>query len=131
MELAEKIDALEAALPKLIKDAIEAAVAEIEPAQVSAEEQAPKEVKVADFDKTVELVEALSASKLGAAGRKRVLDLHKANGEDIATLIAAEEAYLADNAADGDEAGAEESARREAEEQAKPVEAKLPSRWTK
>ena len=132
MELSEKIDALEAALPKLIKDAIEAAIPTIQPAKVESQEQAPVVEKVVDLDKTVELAEALAASKLGAAGRKRVLDLHKANGEDIATLIAAEEAYLTANAADdGDVAGAEESARREAEEAAAAkVEAKLPSRWT-
>lgn len=128
MELIEKIEALEAALPGIVKDAVEAAVASIEPAVV--EEQAPKEVKVVDYDKTVELAEALAASKLGAAGRKRVLDLHKANGEDIAGLIAAEEAYIVSNASD--EAGAEESAQREAQEQAKPAaELKLPTRWNK
>lgn len=131
MELLEKIEALEAALPAMIKDAIEAAVATLEPA-VAAEEQAPKAEKVVDFDKTVELAEALAASKLGAAGRKRVLDLHKANGEDIASLIAAEEAYVAENTVDsGEVAGAEESARREVEESSKPVEAKLPGRWAK
>lgn len=128
MELSEKIDALEAALPQMIKDAVEAALPKVE-APKPAEEQAPAVEKVVDFDKTVELAEALAASKLGAAGRKRVLDLHKANGEDIATLIAAEEAYITDNGGALEEAGAEESARREVEEQQKSDEAKLPSRW--
>lgn len=128
-EVLNEITSLKAALPAMIKDAVEAA---IPTAEVGSVEESAKAETVVDYDKVVELAEALAASKLGAAGRSRVLALHKANGEDIAGLITAEEAYLNENAeaAGSSEAGAEESA--EAEESAKaPVEAKLPSRWTK
>lgn len=124
-EVLKKFDELSQALPAMIKDAVEAAIPAAE-----VEESAEKTVEVVDYDKVVELAEALAASKLGAAGRKRVLDLHKANGEDIAGLIQAEEAYIAENGAA--EAGAEESANAEAEESAgKTPELKLPTRWNK
>lgn len=127
-EVIEKINALESALPAMVSAAVEAAMPEQE--EKPAEEA--KVETVVDYDKVVELSEALAASKLPAAGRARVLALHKAQPEgDIAELITAEEAYLNTKDDSGDEAGAEESARREAEESAKTVEAKLPSRWTK
>lgn len=129
-EVLKKIEALEGALPTMISDAVEAAMPKQE--QKPAEEA--KTETVVDYDKVVELSEALAASKLPAAGRARVLALHKAQPEgDIKELITAEEAYLKANDSDDDErelAGAEETARREAEESAK-TEAKLPSRWTK
>lgn len=137
MELAEKIDALEAALPAQISAAIESALKSIALAEKQAEEQKSEKTEtVVDYAKVVELAEALSASSLPAAGRARVLELHKANGEDIAKLITAEEAYIKANAAEtGHEAGAEESLKvKDAEEQQqkKPVtELKLPTRWNK
>lgn len=129
-EVLKKIEALEGALPTMISDAVEAAMPKQE--QKPAEEQGKVET-VVDYDKVVELSEALAASSLPAAGRARVLALHKAQPEgDIKELITAEEAYLKANDSDDDgTAGAEETARREAEESAKTADAKLPSRWTK
>lgn len=67
---------------------------------------------VVDYDKVLEIAEALGASKLSAEGRARVLDLHKANGKPLAELITAEEAYVKDNTPDdGEQSGeVEESA---------------------
>lgn len=46
------------------------------------------------MDKAIELAEAFVSSNLDADGRKRVLDLHRANKKPIAELIEAEEAYV-------------------------------------
>lgn len=123
-EVLKKFDELREGLPAMIKSAVEAAMPE------AAEVTESETETVVDYDKVAEIAEALAASKLGAAGRKRVLTLHKAAGEgsDIAALIEAEEAYISENTAGEHEAGAEEQAVRDAEESAK-TEPKLPSRW--
>lgn len=56
--------------------------------QVEAEESVKTEVDA------LEIAEALATSSLDADGRKRVLDLHRANGKPLAELIEAEEAYV-------------------------------------
>lgn len=82
-----------------------------------------------DDAKVLEIAEALAASTLSPEGRKRVLDLHRANKKPLAELIEAEEAYVkvAHESAPGE--GVEEGV--EAEESAKeePAQLKLPSRW--
>lgn len=110
---------------KAVKDAQESLTAKVDSliaGQVEAEEAA----KPSDED-ILEIAEALAASSLSEVGRKRVLDLHRANGKPLAELIEAEEAYVTKAAVDAEEsAGIEEE--REAQESAK-AEVKLPSRW--
>lgn len=82
--------------------------------------------------KALEIAEAFVNSTLDPEGRKRVLDLHKANGTAIAELIEAEEAYLAAHAPVGDEGnqGIEESAA--VEESAKTtIKVPTPGAWLK
>lgn len=128
-EVIEQLTKLQTSLPTMISDAVEAAMAKAEVvAEVEVSEESAAAEATVDYAKVVELSEALAASSLPAAGRARVLTLHKADPEsDIKKLIAAEESYLSDN----DIAGAEESAGVEREAQEQAVEAKLPSRWTK
>lgn len=86
-----------------------------------------------DYDKVLEIAEALGASELDGEGRSRVLDLHRANGKPLAELIEAEEAYVktrgGKKAAESE--GIEESADTEVEESAKDVKLALPSAWKK
>lgn len=77
----------------------------------------------------LEIAEALAASTLSTEGRKRVLDLHRANKKPLAELIEAEEAYVKV----ATESTAETEGVEEVEESANTnteVERKLPSRWT-
>ena len=113
----ELIDALEAMTSKIVS-AVESAVKVEEQVEEKVEESA------VDYDKALEIAEALGSSSLDADGRARVLDLHRANGKPLAELIAAEEAYVkAHKPADVEEA-VEEA---EAEESAK--EAYVPRHW--
>jgi len=69
--------------------------------------------------KALEIAEAFVNSTLDAEGRKRVLALHKASGDDISKLIEAEEAYVKTHSGKSAEVeGIEESAV-EVEESAK------------
>lgn len=97
---------------------------------------------VVDYEKVVELAEALAGSSLDAEGRARVLDLHRATQKDISELITAEESYRAKFAPAATEekgdtqeaeetAGPEESVEREAQESAANAERALPGRWNK
>ncbi len=129
MELTEaQIDAIAASVAGKITPAVEAQVEQTE--------------AVVDYDKVVELAEALAGSSLDAEGRSRVLDLHRANGKDISELISAEESYRAklvpaatedaDATQEAEEsAGSEESVEAEAQESAGSSERVLPGRWTK
>ncbi len=83
----EILDAL-----KGIKEAQEQlaeAIANIGTAEVVTVEEAAR----GDLD-ALEIAEALATSSLDADGRRRVLDLHRANGKPLAELIEAEEAYV-------------------------------------
>lgn len=92
-----------------------------------AQAEATEEAKASDED-VLEIAEALAASKLNEVGRKRVLDLHRANGKPLAELIEAEEAYVtkateAVESAEAVETEVEESA-------ADDKKFALPKRWT-
>lgn len=127
MELTpEQVSAIADAVAGKITPAVEANVETTQP--------------VVDYDKVVELAEALAGSSLDAEGRSRVLDLHRANGKDISELITAEESYRAKLVPAAEEqgqqteaaesAGAEESVATEAQESAA-TERALPGRWNK
>lgn len=112
------------ALQNGFKDIQESMVAEI--AKLAPATEAQEEAKTSDED-VLEIAEALAASKLNEVGRKRVLDLHRANGKPLAELIEAEEAYVtkateAAESAEGVETEAEESAKEE-------KQFTLPKRW--
>lgn len=123
----EQIDEIVTKVATKITPAVEAKIEQTEP--------------VVDYEKVVELVEALAGSSLDAEGRTRVLELHKANGKDIASLITAEESYQAKfkpaavetKVEDAQEsAGEEESVETEAEESAGDTTVRtLPGRWNK
>lgn len=107
--LGTKLDSLVTTLEEALKPK-----PEVE-AKPEVEESAVDEAKIE------EIAEAFVASNLDAAGRKRVLDLHKATKTPIAELIEAEEQYLKEHGAkvetvEGVEESAEET---EVEESAK------------
>jgi hypothetical protein len=96
-----------------------------------AEEKAVEESEtVVDYDKVLEIAEALGASKLSKEGRARVLDLHKANGKPLAELITAEEAYVKDNTPDdGEQSGEVEESAGDGDDKGDAWT--LPSAWNK
>lgn len=90
-------------------------------------EEANKDDEKVEID-ALEIAEQLAASSLSVEGRKRVLDLHRANGKPLAELIEAEEAYVKKAAPAPENEGDE----RESEESAADDENKqwaLPQRW--
>ncbi len=106
-------------------EALKPVVSAPDAGQTDAEESAGT-----DFDRTLEIAEALSKSTLDADGRARVIELHRANGKNITDLIEAEEAYV--KKAHGSTADADGFVETDAEESAKndaPV--KVPSFWNK
>ena len=114
-------------------DALALVVEKIQP--VPAVESAVETVEVVDLEKSLEVAEALAASNLTEAGRKRVVAALKADSEaEVSALITAEEAYVAEIAESANnndeefELGAEEGANRENGH--KPVELKLPRTWS-
>lgn len=113
---------------KALKGDFEARFTSIEEQLKPAAAEAEESKKEIDESKVLEIAEALAASSLSAEGRKRVLDLHRANGKPLSELIEAEESYVKKTAESSAEA--EEAAETEAEESA-PTETqfKLPSRW--
>lgn len=113
----EFLDAIES-----LKTAFDSRFTALEAAIKPAEEEKKPEVDEVD---ALDIAEQLSASSLSAEGRKRVLELHRANGKPLKELIEAEEAYIKkthEEAPAGNES--------EAEEGAKDTEFKLPTRWT-
>lgn len=128
---------------ELTQDQIDAIAASVAGKITAAVESAEvKTESVVDYEKVVELAEALTASSLDAEGRARVLELHKANGKDIASLITAEESYQAKfkpaaepagevEAESQESEGVEESSEEEAVESAQTVARVLPGRWNK
>jgi len=116
----EFLDAIES-----LKTAFESRFTALEEALKPAPEPEKKDEKT-EVD-ALEIAEQLSASSLSAEGRKRVLEMHRANGKPIKELIEAEEAYVSATKA---ETPAVEGVETEAEESAKEeTQFKLPSRW--
>jgi hypothetical protein len=76
----------------------------------------------------LEIAESLAASSLSVEGRKRVLDLHRANGKPLAELIEAEESYV--KKVNESSAEVEASETEAVESAATEKQFKLPSRWT-
>ena len=113
---------------KALKGDFESRFTSIEEQLKPVKAEAEESEKVVDDSKVLEIAEALAASSLSAEGRKRVLDLHRANGKPLSELIEAEESYV--KKAGESSAEAVEAAETEAEESA-PTETqfKLPSRW--
>lgn len=122
----EILDALEE-----LKADLGARLTKVEESAVKAPEAEVVEAAVeVDYDKVLEIAEALGNSKLNAEGRSRVLDLHRANGKALSDLIEAEEAYVVKRREAVEELeGVEESAEAEAEESATTIA--LPSAWKK
>lgn len=116
---------------KELADKVDTLVAMLQPKPAEESEVAP----VVDLDKSLEVAEALSASKLNEAGRKRVVAALKADADaDVSKLISAEEAYVAEiaEAAANEEEfelGAKEGAGGSGSGSVE-VELKLPSAWS-
>lgn len=112
------------------KDAFDKLIEKID-AIGTAEVVAVETATVNNDEDILEIAESLAASKLDATGRKRVLDLHRANGKPLAELIEAEEAYIA-KAAEVVESATETVVGSETEAVETATETKtprIPSRW--
>lgn len=122
----DNMDELLKAFGEFKSDVITRLTAIEEAAKPVVEEKKP-EVEIDDA-KTLEVAEALASSSLSAEGRKRVLDLHRANKKPLAELIEAEEAYVKTAKTAAEVEGVEEGV--EAEESAKDdVKINLPTAW--
>lgn len=131
MELKEIVDGVTAAIDSKFGarlTALEEAAAKVAPVEEG------KKDEVDPTAKALEIAEAFVDSTLDADGRKRVLALHKASGDDIAKLIEAEEAYVkAHSKVASDEEGVEESADKttDVEESAKKIIVPVVGAWKK
>jgi len=108
--------------------ALEEAASKLAPVEESGKDE------VDPTAKALEIAEAFVDSTLDAEGRKRVLAIHKASGDDIAKLIEAEEAYVKSHAAKADDAeGVEESADKatDVEESANKITVPIVGAWKK
>jgi hypothetical protein len=129
MELKDIVDGVSAAIKSEFDARLTAIEEQLKP-------EAPVEESGTDeaYAKALEIAEAFVNSTLDADGRARVLDLHKANGKDIAELIEAEEAYVkAHGGKEAETHGVEESAGKEveAEESAKKITVPTIGAWSK
>lgn len=128
MELKDIIEGVSAAMDAKFGDRLTAIEEQLKAAPV--EESA---TTVDPAAKALELAEAFVDSTLDGEGRKRVLALHKATGDDIAKLIEAEEAYVKARTAESAETlGVEESATETlVEESAKTITVPTIGAWKK
>lgn len=115
---------------KELKSDVDTRLTALEEAAKPVVEEKPVEEAEVDYDKVLDVAEAFLSSSLDADGRKRVLDLHRANKKPLAELIEAEEAYVKSHSKASEDEGVEESAD-EVEESAKSKTFALPSAWKK
>ena len=116
MELKDIVEGVTAAIDAKFGARLTALEESAEKAAKAAEAEESAKNEVDPNAKALEIAEAFVDSTLDAEGRKRVLAIHKASGDDLAKLIEAEEAYVKSHAANAVETeGVEESANSETE----------------
>jgi len=123
--MSEVTDALDAFKADVIKT-IEESFKKLPVAEIAVAEESAVEV---DDDKVLEIAEALAASSLSPEGRKRVLDLHRANKKPLAELIEAEEAYVKVSKSAEVEGVEDTEAQESAAAETKNAPVRVPSRW--